>query len=95
MGLQRQIIEQCLRIIGPTGVLLYNYGYDITSRRRINLRHDILTGFPSATADHLAPPDAAVHPRGALFNRLPNNYGVICVFSGIAGRSQGNRGRQP
>ena len=82
VGLQRQIIEQCLRIVGPTGVLLYNYGYDITSRRRINLRPDILTGFPLRQQIIWHHQMRRYTPGGRYFNRLPNNYGVICVFSG-------------
>ena len=82
VGLQRQIIQQCLRIVGPTGVLLYNYGYDISSRRRINLRHDIINNFPVRQIIIWNHQMRRFIPGGPYFNRLPNNYGVICVLSG-------------
>ena len=82
VGLQRRVITECLRVVGPTGVLLYHYGDDISNRRTIHLRDAILSDFPLRQMIIWNHQMRRYTPGGRYLNRLPNNYGVICIFSG-------------
>ena len=82
VDLQRRVIAECLRIVGPAGVLLYHQMYNTSSRRRINLRHEIIRDFPLRQAIIWNHQMRRFIPGGRNFNRLPNNYGMIFVFSG-------------
>jgi hypothetical protein len=82
VDLQRRIITDCLRVVGPTGVLFYHYMYNASSLRRINLRHEIIRDFPLRQVIVWSHRMRRFTPGGRHFNRLPNNYGMIFVFSG-------------
>ena len=82
LELHRSVIGECLRVVGPTGVLFYHFQYETSSRLEMDLRHDILRGFPFRQAiiwNHNA---RNFSPRRRYPNRLPNNYGMIFIFSG-------------
>ena len=80
--LQRKVIEECLRIVGPSGVLFYHYSYGLSSRRRINLRHAIIADFPLRQMIVWNHHMRRFIPGGRRLNRLPNHYGMIFMFSG-------------
>ena len=80
--LQRSVIQECLRVVGPTGVLLYHYGYDISSRREISWRPEIFRDFPLRQVIIWNHQMRRYTSGGRHFNRLPNNYRTIFVFSG-------------
>ena len=82
VDLQRRVITECLRVVGPTGVLFYHQMYTASSRRRINLRHEIIRDFPLRQAIIWNHQMRRFIPGGRHFNRLPNNYGMIFIFSG-------------
>ena len=82
LELQRRIISECLRVVGPDGVLLYHYRYDISSRRNINLRHEIISDFPLRQVVIWNHGMRRFTPGGRHFNRLPNSYSMIYVISG-------------
>ena len=82
IDLQRRIISECLRVVGPEGVLFYHYRYDISSRRNINLRQEIISNFPLRQIVVWNHGMRRFTPGGRHFNRLPNSYGTIYVISG-------------
>ena len=80
--LQRSVIKECLRVVGPTGVLLYHYRYEISSRRGMDLRHNLISDFPLRQAIIWNHQMRRFIPGGRHLNRVPNNYGMIFIFSG-------------
>ena len=82
VNLQRKIIEECLRIMGPTGVVLYHCEYNVSIKRRINLRPEIFRELPPQQPIIWNHQLRRFIPGGHQLNRLPNNYGMIYVFSG-------------
>ena len=82
VDLQRRVIEQSLRVMGPAGVLLYLHRYEALTRRNLDTRHDIISGLPLRQIIIWNHQMRLFMPSGRRVNRVPNNYGVIFVFSG-------------
>lgn len=82
LELQRHIISECLRIVGPEGVLFYRYPYDISNRQNVNLRNEIISGFPLKQVVVWNHGMRRFRPRRLPLNRLPNNYSMLYVISG-------------
>lgn len=80
--LQRRVIEECLRVVGPEGVLLYHHRYEVSTRRGMDSRHDIIGGLPLRQIIIWNHQLRLFLPGRRQVNRVPNNYGVIFVFSG-------------
>lgn len=79
---QRRVIEECLRVVGPTGVLLYHQLYEISSRQGTDTRQKIIAGFPLRQIviwNHKMRWGSAP---GGRRDMLPNNYGMIYIFAG-------------
>ena len=81
--LQRRVIEECLRVVGPTGVLFYHQWYDIAGRRGRDTRQKITDGFPLRQVVIWNHQMRWRSPRSSPRNRLPNDYGMIYIFAGI------------
>ena len=82
VDVQRRVIEECLRVVGPEGVLLYLHRFDISARRSMDTRHDIISGFPLRQIIIWNHQMRILRFSRRWVNRVPNNYGVIFVFSG-------------
>ena len=80
--LQREVISACLRVVGPTGVLLYHQWYEISSSRGMNTRQEIISGFPLRQVVIWNHQMGRVPPGGSQRNGLPNNYGMVYIFAG-------------
>lgn len=81
VDLQREVIHECLRVVGPEGVLLYHHRHEVSTRRSMDTRHDVFSHFPLRQIiiwNHRM----RLFVPGRHANRVPNNYGVIYVFSG-------------
>lgn len=79
---QRRVIEECLRVVGPTGVLFYHQWYEIASRLGMQTRQEIIDGFPLRQVVIWNHQMRWRFPRGRWRDRLPNNYGMIYIFAG-------------
>ena len=82
VDLQRRVIEECLRVVGPEGVLLYLHRFEVSTRRAMDTRHDIISEFPLRQIIIWNHGMRLLMPGHRQVNRVPNNYGVIFVFSG-------------
>ena len=79
---QRGVISECLRVAGPTGIVLYHHRFEVSTRRELDTRYALADGFPLRQIiiwNH--------HTRGFIQrtprkNRLPTTYSVIFMFSG-------------
>ena len=80
--LQRRVIRECLRVVGPTGVLLYQQWYEISSPRGMNTRQKIVDDFPLRQVLIWNHRMRWLSLGGRRRNWLPNDYGMIYVFAG-------------
>ena len=82
VDLQRRVIEECLRVVGPEGVLLYLHRFEVSTSRAMDTRHDIISDFSLRQIIIWNHQMRLFMPGRRQVNRVPNNYGVIFVFSG-------------
>jgi len=79
---QRGVIQECLRVVGPEGVLLYHHRYGVSARLGLDAMQEIVRDFPLRQIiiwNHQL--GLSMLPVRQV-NRVPNNYGMIFVFSG-------------
>ena len=79
---QRSIIRECLRIVGPTGILLYHYGWTLSAKRGILLRTEILEDFPLHQAITWHHGMKRFIPGGPHLKRLPNDHKAVYILAG-------------
>ena len=79
---QRRVIEECLRVVGSEGVLLYLHRFEVSTHRVMDTRHDIISDFPLRQIIIWNHQMRLFMPGRRQVNRVPNNYGVIFVFCG-------------
>ena len=79
---QRRVIQECLRVVGPEGVLLYHHRYGVSTKQELDTRQDIISGFPLRQIIIWNHQLGLAMPSPRQVNRVPNNYGVVFVFAG-------------
>ena len=79
---QRDIISECLRIAGPSGIVLYHHRFEVSTRRELDTRYALTEGLPLRQIIIWNHHMKGFIPNRPRKNRLPTTYSVFFMFTG-------------